>query len=83
MSVDIYTRVSRKGTREHLTSHEDQERQARAFARSQGLTIGRVLSDEDVSGGTLERPKLQEALGRIRASQSGGIVVAYLSRAVA
>ena len=80
-AVDIYTRVSRRGKREHLTSHDDQEQQARAFARGHGLPIGSVLSDEDESGGTLERPGLQEALRRVRAGESAGIVVAYLSRA--
>jgi DNA invertase Pin-like site-specific DNA recombinase len=79
--VDLYVRVSRVGGRENLTSPEDQERQARAFAASQGLTIGKVLTDLDESGGTLDRPALVEALRRVEARESGGIVVAYLSRA--
>src|SRR4051812_41004323 len=79
--IDIYTRVSRVGGREHLVSHEDQEAQARGFAKSRGLRLGRVLHDEDVSGGTLDRPALQEALRRVESGESGGIIVAYLSRA--
>src|SRR5215211_6958641 len=78
--VDIYTRSSRAG--EGSSSHEQQEREARAFAQSQGLTIGRVLRDETKSSSaTLDRPVLQEALRRVRAAESGGVVVAYLSRA--
>jgi site-specific DNA recombinase len=79
--VDIYVRVSRVGKRENLTSPEDQERDARAFAASHGLTIGKVIRDIDQSGGKLERPGLSEARARIAAGESGGIVVAYLSRA--
>jgi DNA invertase Pin-like site-specific DNA recombinase len=81
LPIDIYARVSREGNREHITAYDDQEREARSFAAAHGLTIGQVLVDRDASGGTLDRPKLQEALARVRAGDSGGIVVAYLSRA--
>src|SRR5215211_4385573 len=81
LPVDIYVRVSRLGSREHLTSPGDQEREARAFALAQGLTVGEVLTDLDHSGGTLDRPGLTEALARVEERRSGGIVVAYLSRA--
>src|SRR5688500_13833508 len=81
LPVDIYVRVSRVGKREHLTSPEDQERDARAFAASHRLTVGKVIRDIDQSGGKLERPGLTEARARIAAGESGGIVVAYLSRA--
>ena len=75
--VDIYTRSSRGEG-----SHDDQEREARSFARTHGLTVGRVLRDETKSSSaTLERPVLQEALRRVRSGESGGVVVAYLSRA--
>src|SRR5262245_56273764 len=81
LPVDIYVRVSRVAGREHLTSPEYQEREARAFARSRGLKIGRVLTDIDRSGGTMERPALKEARQRVKDRRSGGIVAAYLSRA--
>jgi DNA invertase Pin-like site-specific DNA recombinase/ribosomal protein L34E len=81
LPIDIYVRVSRKGAREHLISPEDQEREARAFAHSHGIAVGEVLRDIDHSGGTLDRPSLQEALRRVESRESGGIVVAYLSRA--
>lgn len=79
--VDVYVRVSRVGGREHLMSPEEQERDARNFASSHGLAVGKVLTDLDKSGGTLARPGLQEALERVERKVSGGIVVAYLSRA--
>jgi DNA invertase Pin-like site-specific DNA recombinase len=81
LPVDIYVRVSRVGKRENLTSPEDQERDARAFAAGHGLEVGKVIRDIDQSGGKLERPGLSEARARIAAGRSGGIVVAYLSRA--
>jgi len=80
-TVDVYTRVSRVGDREHLTSPEDQERDARAFAASRGLVVGEVFSDLNESGGTLERPEFAKVLQRIETGKSGGVVVAYLSRA--
>jgi site-specific DNA recombinase len=80
LPVDIYTRSSRAG--EGSTSLEQQEQEARAFARTHGLTIGRVLHDRTKSSSaTLRRPVLEEARRRVRAGESGGIVVAYLSRA--
>src|SRR5207248_60908 len=79
--VDIYVRVSRKGSREFFNAPEDQEREARAFAEREGIPLtGVVLQDIDKSGGTLERPALSEARQRVEDGRSGGIVVAYLSR---
>jgi site-specific DNA recombinase len=80
-TVDVYTRVSRVGDREHLTSPEDQERDARAFAASRGLVVGEVFSDLNESGGTLERPEFAKVLQRIESGEAAGVVVAYLSRA--
>jgi site-specific DNA recombinase len=80
LPVDIYTRSSRPGP--DSTSHEVQYEQGVAFARAKGLTVGRWLKDETISSSaTLNRPVLQEALRRVRAGESGGIVAAYLSRA--
>jgi DNA invertase Pin-like site-specific DNA recombinase len=77
---DIYTRASPAS--EGSSTHEQQEREARDFARSQGLTVGRVLIDRTKStSATLDRPVLQEALRRVEAGESAGVIVAYLSRA--
>jgi DNA invertase Pin-like site-specific DNA recombinase len=80
-TVDVYTRVSRVGDREHLTSPEDQERDARAFAASRGLAVGEVFADLNESGGTIDRPEFAKVLRRIEGGESSGVVVAYLSRA--
>jgi len=83
LPLDIYIRVSRVGSRgENLISPDEQERDARTFARSRGLVIGKVLPpDLDQPGGTLDRPNLQEGLRRVEAGISGGLIVSYLSRA--
>lgn len=78
--VDIYIRVSRVGGREHLISPDEQERRARALGEAQQLTIGEVFTDLDESGGNWDRPGLQEALARVRAGRSGGLIVAWLDR---
>ncbi|MDX6724297.1 MAG: hypothetical protein QOD73_2701, partial [Solirubrobacteraceae bacterium] len=38
--VDVYVRVSREGTREHLISYDEQEKRARELAHERGLTVG-------------------------------------------
>jgi DNA invertase Pin-like site-specific DNA recombinase len=78
--VDIYVRVSRVGGRERLISPEEQERSGLRLAQERGLHIGKVLTDLDESGGKLERPGLQEALSRVEAGDSGGLIVAWLDR---
>lgn len=83
LPLDIYIRVSRVGKRaDTLTSPEEQERDARAFAASRGFEIGEVLpADLDESGATNDRPGLQKGLLRVEEGVSGGLIVSYLSRA--
>lgn len=79
--LDIYIRVSRRGGRQHLISPTEQERTARMLAAHRGLEVGIVLPhDLDQSGGTLDRPGLQEGLRRVEARESGGLIVALLDR---
>lgn len=78
--IDVYVRVSRVGGREHLTSPDDQKRDAERFAATRGLTIGETVEDIDKSGGNLDRAGLQRVLERVESGKSGGVVVAYLSR---
>lgn len=78
--VDIYVRISRVGKREHFISDVDQENRAREHAAQKGLTVGTVLADIDESGGKWERPGLQTALARVKAGESGGVIVAWLDR---
>src|SRR5262245_52414448 len=82
LPVDVYIRVSRVGNRgDRLISPDEQERRARAHASQHGLEIGQVLPpDLDESGGKLDRPGLNEALRRVEAGESGGLIVAWLDR---
>src|SRR5215207_1235636 len=81
LPVDIYVRVSRVGKRENLISPDEQVRRAREHAAQLGLTVGTVLPpDLDESGGKLDRPGLNEALRRVEAGESGGVIVAWLDR---
>jgi DNA invertase Pin-like site-specific DNA recombinase len=78
-----YARVSRVGGRsgEGFISVPEQERKMRALAKGEGVTLTQELfKDEDRSGGTLDRPEFQRALGLIRTGELGGIVVAKLDR---
>lgn len=78
---DGYIRVSRVGDRtERLRSPEFQEREIRREAKKRGLRVGRVISDLDQSGGRDDRPGLLEAIERIEAGESAGIIVAKLDR---
>jgi site-specific DNA recombinase len=80
--LDIYVRVSRVGGREGETfiSPKVQEERCRALATARGYTVGKVLTDLDVSGGTMDRPALNEAVARITEGKSGGIIVARIDR---
>ena len=80
---DIYVRVSRVGGRDgaNFISPEVQEEAARRFAEAKSLELtGAVFTDLDVSGGTMDREQLNEALARICSGVSEGIVVAKLDR---
>lgn len=80
-SFDAYIRVSRVGDRaERLRSPEFQEREIRREAKKRGLRVDRVISDLDQSGGRDDRPGLQEAIARIEAGESAGLIVAKLDR---
>ncbi len=72
------SRVGKRG--ERLISPDEQERRARDLARERGLRVGLVLADLNESGGKLDRPGLTEALRRVEARESGGIIVAWLDR---
>src|SRR4051794_5300568 len=80
-AFDGYIRVSRVGDRsERLRSPDFQEREIRREAKQRGLRVGSVISDLDQSGGRDDRPGLLEAIARIEAGQSAGIIVAKLDR---
>lgn len=87
--LDAYIRVSSVRGREgeKFTSPTDQERAIRQWADLYGHHVTEDGPDGngawhelDVSGGTMDRPKLNEILARIDAGESDGIVVYRLDR---
>jgi DNA invertase Pin-like site-specific DNA recombinase len=82
MTVDGYVRVSRVAGREgeSFISLKVQRETIEAYAKAQGFTIAEWHEDRDVSGGTLKRPALEQALARCRSGETGGIVAAKLDR---
>lgn len=76
-----YTRVSRVGDRaERLISPEVQAERIKAYASSRGLTVHMLDPELDVSGGTVERPILSQAIAAIERGEAAGIIVAQLDR---
>jgi DNA invertase Pin-like site-specific DNA recombinase len=82
LRLDGYTRVSRVGGRknEGYISPTVQEEAIEGYARELGGAIVAWHSDEDYSGGNVERPDFQAALERLRAGESDGLVVMKVDR---
>lgn len=79
---DGYVRVSRVGGRsgESFISPDVQRQQIEGWAAMRGTRIGVWHEDLDQSGGKAERPGLLQAIARVEAGYSAGIVVAKLDR---
>lgn len=82
MNVDGYIRVSRVGGRagDGYISPDIQRERIQAYATELGATISEWHTDEDYSGGNIDRPGFQRALARIEAGETGGIVVMAIDR---
>ena len=82
MVIDGYVRVSQLRGREgeSFISPVVQDDQIRAWATMRGAQVGRVFKELDASGARADRPLLEEALSRIEAGASDGLVVAKLDR---
>jgi hypothetical protein len=80
--VDGYVRVSRIGGRagDGYISREVQREQISAFAGLMGGEIDAWHDDQDYSGGNVERPGLLEAIRRVEAGETGGVIVARIDR---
>lgn len=78
----IYTRVSTDLQAEkEFSSCQSQEEKIRSFIRSQNnWEIFKVYSDAGFSGGTLNRPALQELLGDIRQRKIDIVLVYKIDR---
>src|SRR4051794_34364188 len=82
MVLDGYVRVSKVRGRQGdaFASPDLQRGKIEGWCALQGHTLATVHHELDQSGARADRPKLLEALSRVEAGQSGGIVVARLDR---
>lgn len=82
-SMDAYIRVSKKGDRdgEAYMSPALQEGSIRRWARAEQIEVGKVIKDEDVSGGTAVADRgLEELIQRAEEGASAGVIVKDMSR---
>jgi DNA invertase Pin-like site-specific DNA recombinase len=80
---DIYVRVSAVGGREgeSFGSPAEQEAAARAWAERAGVSVGEVVTELDVSGGTpVDERELGRLIRKCEAGESGGIIVRFADR---
>lgn len=75
-----YVRVSTDEQAREGVSLEAQRRRVTAWAELQEVGLVEIISDEGLSGSTLERPGLQRALAMLRAGEVDGLVVCKLDR---
>src|SRR3954451_15164968 len=82
LPVDGYIRVSRVGDRsgESYISPEVQREAIETWARARDVELVLHEPEENVSGGSMDRPIFNRLMARIRAGESGGIVVWKLDR---
>ena len=82
LSVDGYVRVSRVGSRrgERFISPAVQRELIDSWATMHGARVLHVFEELDESGGRADRPLLEEALHRVEAGISQGIVVSKVNR---
>lgn len=80
---DIYVRVSRKNGRDgdSYQSPREQERACRERIRARGGEVGRVVIDEDVSGGKRVADRaLEELVRRVESHETAGIAAFKVNR---
>jgi DNA invertase Pin-like site-specific DNA recombinase len=82
LPVDGYIRVSRVGDRsgESYISPDVQRSALESWALERGVRLVVHDPEENVSGATMDRPVFNRIMRRIRARESGGIVVYKLDR---
>jgi DNA invertase Pin-like site-specific DNA recombinase len=80
--LDAYIRVSDVHGREgdSFISPRVQEERIRAWATANGHEIVEAFHELDVSGGTMDRPLLNEVMARFDAGETDGLVVFRLDR---
>ena len=75
-----YARVSTDEQAREGVSLESQVARIRAYAQAKELELTDVLTDDGISGKTLERPALQELVRRCERGEVGHVVVVKLDR---
>jgi DNA invertase Pin-like site-specific DNA recombinase len=81
MKLDAIIRVSKVGYRDtSLQSDAEQLRAIRAYCDANGIELGQVHVEKDVSGKTTNRKALKAAKARALEGETDGIIAAYLSR---
>lgn len=80
MRAICYLRVSTREQAEEGVSLGAQEEKTRAYCIARGWECVRVIADEGLSGSTLDRPGLQEALALCRRHEVDVLVVLKLDR---
>src|ERR1039458_3986404 len=81
--MDIYVRVSKVGGREGAAYRSPTLpiAKCREWAEGEGVTVGRVVQEEDVSGGKRSKDRaLGELIERAEARVSEGVIVYRMSR---
>jgi site-specific DNA recombinase len=82
LPVDGYIRVSRVGDRggESYISPDVQRQAIEGWAREREVELVLHEPEENVSGGSMDRPVFNRLMARVRGGDSGGIVVYKLDR---
>lgn len=82
LRLDAYIRVSKVAGRsgESFISPDVQRERIQAWAIANGAEVTWHEPELDVSGGRMRRPIFDRIMGRIRAGQTGGVIVAKLDR---
>ena len=75
-----YVRVSTQEQATEGVSLDTQRDKLRSYCKSNGIRLVDIVSDEGISGSTLERPGLQAALRMIRRGRANTLIVAKLDR---
>lgn len=75
-----YVRVSTLEQASEGVSLDAQRDKLRAYCKFNGIKLIDIAADEGVSGGTLERPGLQQALGMLKRGRANTLVVMKLDR---
>jgi DNA invertase Pin-like site-specific DNA recombinase len=85
ITLDAYIRISRVGARKEqgdsYISPSVQREAIESWAKANGVTVGKVVKEEDVSGGKAVKDRaLEELVKRAEAGASSGIIVYRLNR---